>query len=336
MPETETSRLNPNVEYNGYPEHLTPENALAVVSKYDIVLDCTDHPKSRYLISDVCILLNKPLVSASALKTDGQLIILNYPPRPAGDPSGGPCYRCVFPKPPPADQLVSCGDGGILGPVVGAMGVLQAVETIKLIVAGISIEDTTIPEFENNKSLPPTFLIYSGMSSSSPFRSIKLRSRRLDCFACSTKASLGLESLTLGLLDYVAFCGLVNPVKLLSPEERISAQKYAELERGVGKDHILVDVREKVQFDICSLEGSINVPFSKIQGSRPLPDTPWLDSVSKDTPIYIVCRLGNDSQIATKKFKESGLDEGGARYIGDIEGGLKSWRETVDSSWPDY
>ena len=105
---------------------------METVRNYDLVLDCTDNPATRYLISDTCVLLGKPLVSASALRIDGQLMVLNNPPLPAGDPKGGPCYRCIFPKPPPPESVVSCGDGGILGPVVGVMGVLQALEAIRV------------------------------------------------------------------------------------------------------------------------------------------------------------------------------------------------------------
>ncbi|EHK50419.1 hypothetical protein TRIATDRAFT_297199, partial [Trichoderma atroviride IMI 206040] len=122
--------LNPTIIYNAHATHLTPLNAEEIVSQYDLVLDCTDHPTSRYLISDICVLLSKPLVSASAFQTSGQLIVLNNPP------GKGPCYRCVFPKPPPPESVVGCGEGGIIGPVVGTMGVLQALEAIKLIVRG--------------------------------------------------------------------------------------------------------------------------------------------------------------------------------------------------------
>lgn len=267
---------------------------------------------------------------------------LNYPPRPPGDPTGGPCYRCVFPKPPPADQIVSCGDGGIVGPVVGAMGVLQALEAIKLIVAGVSVADTTRSEFDLSASPPPPSMTIFASNGPNPFRYVRLRSRRPDCFACSARAELTVESLTSGSLDYVAFCGEVMPIKLLSPEERIQAKEYARLKEVGKKEHVLVDVREKVQFDICNIPGSINVPLSSFQGGpvasfweETRPD--WLPPhVSDSASIYVVCRLGNDSQVVAKKLKEAGLDRNGKRYIGDIQGGLKAWRDQVDSSWPDY
>jgi adenylyltransferase/sulfurtransferase len=284
------------------------------------------------------VLLGKPFVSASAQQTDGQLMVLNYPPRKAGDPRGGPCYRCVFPKPPPPEMIFSCGDGGILGPVVGAIGVLQALEAIKLVVSGLSVEDTTFSEFEDNPIPPPALLIFSSRDQN-PFRSVRLRTRRPDCFACSAVSTLSIESLSSGSLDYVAFCGTVNPIQLLSPEERISAREYAhkmEVETA-NKDHVLVDVREKVQFDICNIPGSVNIPFSALQGGQTMQDpSEWLPGkLSSNAPIYVVCRLGNDSQVATRKFKDSDMFADGHRYIGDIEGGLKAWREQVDKSWPD-
>jgi adenylyltransferase/sulfurtransferase len=316
--------------YNAYTLHLTPENSEGVVSKYDLVLDCTDHPTSRYLISDICVLLQKPLVSASALRTDGQLIVLNSPALPPGHEAGGPCYRCVFPKPPPAESVVSCGDGGILGPVVGVMGVLQALEAIKLIASGnLSF---TGAEVKKDASM----LLFSA-NSNSPFRSVKLRSRRPKCFACSAEPGLTLESLRSGSLDYVLFCGMTAPISILTPEERIEAREYEELQ-GERRPHLLVDVRERVQFDICSIEGSLNVPFSSFQGIRPVDaeHPSWVPAtLPADAPIYVVCRLGNDSQVVARKLKESGLDKNG-RYIGDIKGGLKSWKEQVDSFWPEY
>ncbi|KAK5635494.1 hypothetical protein RRF57_011206 [Xylaria bambusicola] len=253
--------LNPEVKYVGYNEHLTPQNAEDVVNAYDVVLDCTDHPTSRYLISDICVLLGKPLVSASALRTDGQMIVLNNPPAPQGSADGGPCYRCVFPKPPPADSVVSCGEGGILGPVVGVMGVLQALETIKLIVAGIGKENDQVPK----EPLTPSLLLFSA-TSSTPFRSIRMRSRRLNCFACAASSTLTLKYLKAGSLDYVQFCGVISPVNVLHPEERISATQYKSIVASSTEERsLLLDVREKEHFNIANIPGAVNIPFSTFQ-----------------------------------------------------------------------
>lgn len=336
--------------------HLAPDNALETFAQYDLVLDCTDNPATRYLISDACVLLGKPLVSASALKTEGQLMILNYPARPAGDLNGGPCYRCVFPKPPPAETVVTCGDGGVLGPVVGVMGVLQALEAIKLITAEdtsntVSIPDfaaTTPAAFPKSSLSPPSLLIFSGYSNP-PFRSIKLRTRSPKCAACSSQAIITPQALLTGSMDYIQFCGVTNPINLLSPEERITARQYAEARKNIsmgGRQHRMIDVREKVQFDLCHLFGSINIPFSRLNAINPdsmdhdtldmIDDVKHVIGTESSDPLLVVCRLGNDSQIAVRKFKELGLDEGGRIWVGDVKGGLKAWRDEVDNSFPDY
>lgn len=345
-------RINPNVKLVPHDDRLTPETAISILQAYDLVLDCTDTPASRYLISDACVILGKPLVSASALRTDGQLMVLNNPPRRAGDLSGGPCYRCVFPKPPPPESVVSCGDGGILGPVVGVMGILQALEAIKVLTRSSST-------LENASSIQesPSLLIFSAYASPM-FRTIRLRARKPKCAACSVQATVTPEALSSGSLDYVQFCGTISPVDALNPSERISADNYAKIRLDVNpftgmepsKDsHILVDVREKVQFDLCSLDGSVNVPFSAVSktstvapnGMENGPNAEELNWVSElrnqsDKPIFVVCRLGNDSQITVKKMKDLGLDNGGQRWIGDIKGGLRAWRENIDRDFPDY
>jgi len=348
------SRLNPHPKYIAHRAHLTPQNAPEIFKDYDLILDCTDNPATRYLISDTAVLLEKPLVSASALRTEGQLMVLNNPPRPPGDKSGGPCYRCVFPKPPPADSVVSCADGGILGPVVGTMGVLQALEAIKVLT-------TSVPSTHQNGDSagpgvtldPPSLHLFSAYSTP-PFRTIRLRSRRPNCAACSANATVSLESLRSGSTDYLLFCGSATPTALLSPEERVSPSEYQKMHAVSAKQPTIIDVREKVQFDICSLENSINIPISTIISTttQPRPQEKsttesqvhqlpaWLppDLASPDStdPIYVVCRLGNDSQIAVRKLKELGLDRGGERFIGDIRGGFRAWREEVDPDLPEY
>jgi adenylyltransferase and sulfurtransferase len=323
-------QLNPNVVYIRHGTHLTPQNAQEFVREYDVVLDCTDHPTSRYLISDVCVLLQKPLVSASALRTDGQLIILNNPPAPQGSLEGGPCYRCVFPKPPPPDSVVSCGEGGILGPVVGVMGVLQALEAIKLVAAGLDIPS------EEPRS--PSLLLFSA-SGPTTFRSMKMRGRRPTCVACSAASTLSPITIKSELFDYVQFCGVQTPVCLLSPDERITASAYrALLDEKPSHAHVLLDVREREHFDIARIPGAVSVPFSAFQvRGKSTADSKleWLpETLPPEAPIYVVCRVGNDSQIVTRKLKEMGLDQGGRRFIGDIEGGMRAWKQQVDKTLP--
>ncbi|KAM0442806.1 hypothetical protein ACHAQK_003862 [Fusarium lateritium] len=294
-------------------------NAQDIVSGYDLVLDCTDHPTSRYLISDICVLLSKPLVSASAFQTSGQLIVLNNPP------GKGPCYRCVFPTPPPPDSVIGCGEGGIIGPVVGTMGVLQALEAIKLITRG----DLEI----YGEAKTPMLLLFTG-TADTPFRSVRMRGRRKTCLACGDENGLTLKELRTSM-DYVQFCGVRQPVQLLKPNERVTAEEYDALSKSEDKETLLVDVREREHFDLCNLPGSINIPISRFMSARG-EATPegWPSDLSPSTPIYFVCRVGNDSQIAAQKLKDVGLGNNGERFIGDISGGIKSWKDTVDPSVP--
>ena len=322
------SRLNPAITYNAHLTRLTPQNAPSIVSQYDLVLDCTDHPTSRYLISDTCVLLRKPLVSASALQTSGQLIALNSPP------GRGPCYRCVFPRPPPPDSVVGCGEGGVLGPVVGAMGVLQALEAVKLVVSGglEEKEDDDGPREEEGERAPTMMLLFSALGDV-PFRSVRMRGRRKDCFACAEEGGLTLEEMQ-SSMDYVQFCGVSQPVQLLPPEERVSVAEFHEMSRQ-NVEHVLLDVREKEHFDLCSIDGSINIPISRFTSHRGEGPPDWISArVTTDVPIYVVCRVGNDSQIAAQKLKDMGLGRDGKRFIGDIKGGLKAWKDSVDPTLP--
>ncbi|KAJ3473895.1 hypothetical protein NLG97_g10081 [Lecanicillium saksenae] len=326
---TYLKELNPSIAYKAHQTHLTPQNAASTLSQYDLVLDCTDHPTSRYLISDACVLLGKPLVSASAFQTSGQLLILNSPP------GRGPCYRCVFPKPPPPESVVGCGEGGIVGPVVGAMGVLQALEAIKLITRG-GLEASVVAVAEAVTPKQMTMLIFSSMADTM-FRTVRIRGKRDDCFGCSRKeGALTLDQMQ-SSLDYVQFCGVPQPVKLLHPAERIPASEYARIAADRGSPHLLIDVREKEHFGLSNIEGSVNVPISQFMRPRASEaDAPdWLPAdLPHSAPIYVVCRVGNDSQVAAQKLKELGLDQDGERFIGDIDGGLRAWRKHVDPTLP--
>ncbi|MCJ1462743.1 Urmylation protein [Pseudocyphellaria aurata] len=354
-------QLNPKVNYRAHTSHLEPVTALSIIDDYDLVLDCTDHPTSRYLISDAVVIAGKPLVSASALRTEGQLLVLNNPPTAYGDRAGGFCYRCIFPKPPPIENVVSCGEGGILGPVVGVMGVLMAIEAIKTIAAGqclrSSLKADSFVDLNGNATTTnsssatisttptPSLLVYSAYSFP-PFRSMRLRGQRSNCPSCSNSASITRESLTSGSMDYLSFCGIASHPNLLPVDERMSAKEFKEkiIDRGVV--HTLVDVREKTQYDICHLEDSLNIPLSDLfsynRGNETVDGALTLerlingDQERQAGPICFICRFGNDSQVAVKKLRASPGFESTGRIVRDIVGGLAAWRKDVDPGFPEY
>lgn len=315
-------------------------------------------------------------MSASALRTDGQLIVLNTPPVPQGvvhastddgTPAPPPCYRCVFPKPPPPDAVVSCGEGGVLGPAVGVMGVLQALEAIKILSAGLHLApapssppNTHSPAADSSKNepgtmgaAPPTLLLFSGGPVGAPsFRALKMRSRRRACFACGegSAARLTLDTLRSGSLDYVAFCGGragAAPVRVLGSEQRISAREYSRLHAGPSeagaRRRVLLDVREKELFELGSIPGAVNVPFSRLHrgaakagGSAALLEClpPGLGE-EEEADVYVVCRVGNDSQLVVKELIDAGVaPRDNERWVRDIKGGMRAWRDEVDETMP--
>ena len=328
--------VNSEVEYVGYEESFTPANAIDIARQYDIILDCTDNPQTRYLINDVAVALGKTVVSAAAQKMEGQSLLLNYP---VGQ---GPCYRCIFPRSPKADMVVSCEEVGVFGPAVGTMGVIMAGEAIRILVQGL---DAAI----NRK---PSMLLYNAWSDTM-FRTVRLRGKRKGCIACGDPADLKddenkitAEAIQEGRFDYVAFCGTREDVKVLSDQERMSAKRF--LESSSASERIIVDVREPHEFALgAQVKGSINIPISQILSTSPGDQQPldaedgnrptWLldvqgsrevdNPINKDTDypasLIFLCQKGNDSQIAVKKFMDSGLNTGsGWNWIGDVKGGL--------------
>lgn len=312
--------------------------------KYDLILDCTDRPSTRYLVSDAAVLAGKPVITASALRTEGQLMLLNNPPKSHDNP-GGFCYRCVFPKPPPADTVLSCGDGGILGPVVGVMGVLMAMEALKILMPPLREGEYQTSTKTPHSPVAPSLLLYSAYSNP-PFRSIKLRGKRKECPSCSPTATITEESFKSLSWDYNTFCASTSPAAQTNTT-RISAKEYSKIQQVTGSQHILVDVREKIQFDICHLKGSINIPYSDIAQDPEacidkLDDTIVNNNnnsgVVDRASLYLICRYGNDSQLAANTFKTLPRFQPNARYDlrGDIAGGLRAWRQAVDPGFPEY
>ncbi|KAF8638178.1 hypothetical protein AX17_002376 [Amanita inopinata Kibby_2008] len=284
---------------------VSADNVLSLLASHDVVLDCTDNAPTRYLLSDATTLLNKPLVSGAAQKFDGQLCVYNLG-------STGPCYRCLFPKPTSPKLTNSCEETGVLGVVTGIIGNLQALETIKILTG-----------LHDQK---PSLLLFSALSSP-PFRSVKLRSRRKDCVSCGVP---NIQSL-LPTSDYVQFCGGDRPnwvLRGLQPGESQHRITPKELNQALSSSNPkqLIDVRPEVEFGICQIPGSINVPVD-ILVSNPriyLSNDPGMET-------YVVCRLGNDSQIAAEALRSVG-----GHNTKDIIGGLRAWSKDVDGSFPVY
>ncbi|THH09745.1 hypothetical protein EW146_g8597 [Bondarzewia mesenterica] len=302
-------RINSRIQIDCIVEALSPSNALSLLSPYDIILDCTDNAPTRYLLSDTAVRLNKPLVSGAAQKFEGQLCTYHLG-------AGGPCYRCLFPRPPAPEMAGSCEEMGILGAVTGVIGNLQALEAIKILTG-----------LHDGK---PSLLIYSALSFP-PFRSIKLRTRRPMCPACGID---GQKVGTIEDVDYVQFCGGERPDWLrrgLVPgeaEARISALGLkAIMDARTVK---IIDVRPKIEFGICHLPSSIQVSLDEIVANP----VKFLDSddelSAKET--YVVCRLGNDSQIAADALR--GVSS--QLLVKDLIGGLRAWAREVDHEFPLY
>ncbi|KAJ4487422.1 hypothetical protein C8R41DRAFT_767937 [Lentinula lateritia] len=304
-------RINSNIKIDSITEALTPGNALSLLEPFDVILDCTDNAPTRYLLSDTAVTLHKPLVSGAAQKFEGQLCVYNL-----GE--NGPCYRCLFPKPPAPENAGSCEETGILGAVTGIIGNLQALETIKIL--------TGLHDYK------PTLLLFSALSVPQ-FRSIKLRSRKPTCPAC------GQQGKTIGSIsdiDYVQFCGGATPdwetlgLVETHPRHRI---RVKDLKNSIDSDSILhlIDVRPKTEFEICHLPQFTHVPLSDIVAnpSSFLPTHP-------DTPTYIICRLGNDSQIAAEALRGLENNANKDRIVKDVVGGLRAWSKEVDPHFPIY
>ncbi|ODV80995.1 uncharacterized protein CANTADRAFT_25292 [Suhomyces tanzawaensis NRRL Y-17324] len=306
------NKLNPHVVVETYQFRLQNDNAFDIVSKYDLVLDCTDTPATRYLINDVSVLCGKTIVSGSGLKTEGQLSILNFNNK-------GPCYRCFYPKPPSPESVTSCSDGGVIGPVIGLLGITMAVETIKIL-TGYYTDETFKPFLSMYSAYPQQQL-----------RVFKMRNRKPDCAVCGNLPQILKETILENQIDYAAFCGTVNS-NVLNPDERIDVKKYSEL-LNKNNSQVLLDVRPKEQFGITKLANSINIQWDPIFKKAESIDEylPQNFDKSKDS-VYVVCRYGNDSQLATRKM----IDELGFKNVKDLIGGLNKWSEVVDSTVPQY
>ena len=288
--------VNPNVQVDLYDTLFTSANARELVEPYDIVIDGTDTFPTRYLSNDICVFLKKPNVYGSIFRFDGQCTVF-------APVLGGPCYRCMFPEPPPPGMVPSCAEGGVLGVLPGVIGVMQAIEAIKLI---IGIGDPLIGRMIAFDALKMRF------------REFKLR-RDPKCPVCSDNPTIT------ELIDYEQFCGIPQ-AKAAEEEEaavpHITAKELkTKLDR--GDNFQLIDVREPFEWDICRIPGARLIPLGQLPSRMS-----ELDSADE---IVLQCKSGARSARALKLLQEAGF---GKLY--NVEGGIAAWADEVDPSVPKY
>jgi len=287
---------NPNVQVDLHDCMFRSENAMQIVQDYDIVVDGTDNFPTRYLSNDVCVLAKKPNVYGSIFRFDGQCTV--FAPH-----LGGPCYRCMFPEPPPPGMVPSCAEGGVLGVLPGIIGVLQAIEAIKLI---IGIGDSLIGRLVGFDALKLRF------------REFKIR-KDPKCPICGDHPTIH------ELIDYDQFCGIPQADAETAREMDVPTISATELRAKLDRKEkfVLVDVREPFEYDICNIPGSKLIPLGELPAR--------LSELDSADDIVLHCKVGARSAKALRVLQEAGF-----RKLSNLRGGIDAWADEVDPSVPKY
>jgi molybdopterin/thiamine biosynthesis adenylyltransferase/rhodanese-related sulfurtransferase len=287
--------INPYCQVDLYETRLTSENALDILKPYDIIVDGTDNFPTRYLVNDACVLLNKPNVYGSIFRFEGQATVFNY--------EDGPNYRDLYPEPPPPGLVPSCAEGGVLGILPGIIGVIQATETVKIIIG-------------KGNTLSGRLLLYDALNMK--FRELKLRPNPI-------------RPVIEKLIDYEQFCGIpqakAEEAKQQTEIQEMTVVELKQLLDSGADDFVLLDVRNPHEYDIAKIPGSVLVP---------LPDIENGDGVAKVKEILnghrliAHCKMGGRSAKALSILKEAGI-------VGtNVKGGITAWSREIDSSVPEY
>jgi adenylyltransferase/sulfurtransferase len=289
--------INPYITVHVHNTKLTSANALNIVADYDIVADGTDNYPTRYLLNDACVFLGKPLVYGSIYQFEGQLSVFHA--------KEGPCYRCLYPVPPPAGLVPSCAEGGVVGALPGIVGAMQASEVIKLIVSRGERADVSA------KTMIGRLLLFDAWKMK--FNAFTIE-KDPNCPVCGENPTIT------DLIDYEAFCGL----KFGEDEEPIETIAPRELKRRLdhGDKPQLVDVREPHEIAIVKFPGAIAIPIGQIARR--------LDELEDE--VVVVCKMGTRSAFAIRALKGAGYE---GRAL-NLEGGINAWAEEVDPSLPTY
>jgi molybdopterin/thiamine biosynthesis adenylyltransferase/rhodanese-related sulfurtransferase len=288
--------INPNVQVDLYDTFFNASNAREIAEPYDVIIDGTDNFPTRYCSNDISVFLKKPNVYGSIFRFDGQCTV--FAPH-----LGGPCYRCMFPEPPPPGMVPSCAEGGVLGVLPGVIGVLQAIEAIKLIV-GIG------------ESLMGRLLHFDALKLK--FREFKLR-RDPKCPVCGPNPSIT------ELVDYEQFCGIPQAQAAEAEESLVPSISPTELKARMdrGDALVLVDVREPFEHEICRIASARLIPLGQLPSRMS-----ELDSADE---IVLQCKSGVRSARALKLLQEAGF----AKLL-NLEGGILAWADSVDAAVAKY
>jgi adenylyltransferase/sulfurtransferase len=287
--------INPYVNVNVHQERLDSDNAMQIFADYDLIVDGTDNFATRYLVNDACVLLGKPYVWGSIYRFDGQASVFwaEY----------GPCYRCLYPEPPPPGMVPSCAEGGVLGVLCASIGSIQVNEAIKLI-TGIG------------EPLAGRLMIYDALEMT--YRSVKVR-KDPECPVC------GKNPTVTELIDYEEFCGAVSEeAQEAAAGSTITARQLKDMQ-DAGENIFLVDVREPNEYEIVSIPGSVLIPKGEFLSGAALERLP------QDKRLVLHCKSGARSAECLAIVKNAGFSD--AVHVG---GGVLSWVATIDPSLPSY
>ncbi len=286
--------MNPSVTVVMHEVALTSKNALDVLRGYDIVVDGTDNFQTRYLVNDACVLLGIPNAYGSIFRFDGQASVFAV--------KGGPCYRCLYPEPPPPGLVPSCAEGGVLGVLPGVIGIIQATEAIKLILGA-------------GQPLIGRLLLYDALQMR--FRELKLR-RDVECPVCGDNPTIR------ELIDYDAFCGVTAPsaapVSTGIPEVTAEELK-AQIDS--GKEVFILDVREPNEYQICRIAGSTLIPLGEVATRSA--------ELDRDRDMVVHCKMGGRSAKAVALLQERGFTR-----VRNLKGGILTWIDKVDPTQSKY
>jgi molybdopterin/thiamine biosynthesis adenylyltransferase/rhodanese-related sulfurtransferase len=289
--------LNSSIDVVTYNTRLTSENALDIFKDYDIIIDGTDNFPTRYLANDAAVLLGKPYVYGSILRFEGQASVFHA--------KEGPCYRCLYPEPPPPGLVPSCAEGGVLGILPGIVGLFQANEAIKLI---LGKGDTLIGRL----------LLFDALGMK--FKELKLRKDK-NCPICGDNPTIK------ALIDYEQFCGIVAPEESSVDEAlEIDALEVRKM-LDAGRDFKLIDVREPSEYQICKIDSATLIPLGEIEEKDPAK----LNGLKPSDEIVLHCKAGVRSMKAVNALIDMGFPN-----VRSMRGGILEWSDKVDPSVPKY